>query len=111
MSQWFTQFSYIISHADPAFIAISIALLVCAAAFASWRSWHNLHNARTIQDIPTAKARSAHQGYVELEGVGRLMDGAPIIAPLSGLPCVWYRYRIEELRTMYYRGRTRRRWV
>jgi len=25
-----------------------------------------------------------------------LMDGEPILAPLSGLPCVWYRYQVEE---------------
>lgn len=111
MSWWFTEFTRTISQTDPTVIGISIALLTFGAVFATWRSWHNLHNARTIEDIPTAKARSAHQGYVELEGVGKLMDGPPILAPLSGLPSVWYRYRIEELRTTYLKGRTRRRWV
>jgi hypothetical protein len=66
---------------------------------------------RTIEDIPTAKAGSAPQGYVELEGIGKQMDDVPITAPLSGLPCVWYRYRVEELRRVYVKSRTRQRWV
>jgi hypothetical protein len=111
VSLWLIDLSRAISQADPAIVGVSIAALGLGSAFAGWRAWHNLHCARTVADLPTAKARSAHQGYVELEGVGRLMDGPPIVAPLSGLPCVCYRYRIEELSTTYYRGHTRRRWV
>jgi hypothetical protein len=92
-------------------VGIGIAALSASAAISSWQSWRHLHRARTIEDIPTARARSAHQGYVELEGTGRLMDGVSITAPLSGLPCVWYRYRVERLERHYYRGRTRHRWV
>lgn len=78
-------------------VGIGIAALSVSAAVSSWQSWRHLHRARTIEDIPTARARSAHQGYVELEGAGRLMEGPPVTAPLSGLPCVWYRYCVERL--------------
>jgi len=71
-------------------------VLVAGSAYGSWRTWRNLGNVRLIEDTPTAKIRSAPQGYVELEGLGKLMDGPPIVAKLSGLPCVWYRYKIEE---------------
>jgi hypothetical protein len=96
---------------DPLEIAFVIAFLAGAALWLGWRAFKSLHHARTIVDLPTAKARSAPQGYVELEGVGRLMDGQPIVAPLSGLPCVWYRYRIEERVTSHSGGRARQHWV
>ncbi|MFQ5995142.1 MAG: GIDE domain-containing protein [Acidiferrobacterales bacterium] len=108
---WWSDLSRSISQADPTGVGVMIGFFALGAGFASWRSWNNFYSARTIEDLPTAKARSAHQGYVEVEGVGRLMDGPPIIAPLSGLPCVWYRYRVEELQTTYYKGHKHRRWV
>lgn len=51
---------------------------------------------RIIEDTPTSKVRSAAQGYVELDGRAELLDGEPIIAPLTGLSCAWYQYKIEE---------------
>jgi len=38
------------------------------------------------------------------------MDGPPIVAKLSGLPCVWYRYKIEQQVTAHYKGHTQTRW-
>jgi hypothetical protein len=52
---------------------------------------------RTIADTPTAKARSATQGYVELQGRARAHDGL-LTAPLTRLPCVWYRFKVQERR-------------
>lgn len=110
-SPWLADLQRIVSHADPLNVGIGVAAFGTVAALALWRGWRHLARARMIEDLPTAKARSAHQGYVELEGAGRLMDGPPIIAPLSGLPCVWYRYRVEELVTVQDRGRRRSRWT
>jgi hypothetical protein len=59
-------------------------------------AWRCFRRARALADTDTARIRSAPQGYVELKGRAGLMDGDPIIAPLSGLPCCWYRYRIER---------------
>ncbi|MGB5737157.1 MAG: GIDE domain-containing protein [Thiohalocapsa sp.] len=52
---------------------------------------------RLVLDTPTARIRSAPQGYVELQGQAH-PQRALIPARLSGTPCVWYRYRIQERR-------------
>jgi len=71
------------------------------------RNWKRL---RIIEDTPTARLRSAHQGYVELEGKGKLIDDRPIYAPLSNHPCLWYRSQIEQQETITQNGRTQIRW-
>ncbi len=109
-ASWLAGLAREVANADPLIAGVGIGLTALASAYCGFRSWRHLHKARTIEDIPTAKARSAPQGYVELEGAGRLMDGPPIIAPLSGLPCVWFRYRIEEQITTEHRGHTQTRW-
>jgi hypothetical protein len=102
---------HVLAHADPKIIALIIGAFAIVAALAVYRAYRRLHLARIIEDTPTSKIRSAPQGYVELQGKARPMDGPPIIAPLSGLPCAWYRYRIEEQQTVQVQGRTERRWV
>ncbi len=57
---------------------------------------HYLRRVRTIEDTPTARVRSAHQGYVELAGTAVKMEGEPILAPLTGQECCWYRYKVER---------------
>ncbi len=59
------------------------------------------HRGRIIDDTPTSKIRSAHQGFVELEGRGRLMKGTPIVSPLSGMQCLWYSYTISKKNNDY----------
>lgn len=61
-----------------------------------YRMYRWYHHARVIENTPTAKIRSAAQGYVELNGQAQLMDGPLIASPISGRSCVWYRYKIEE---------------
>ena len=63
-----------------------------------------------MEDTPTAKLRSAPQGYLELQGRGELMDGPPIIAPLSNQICTWYRYKVEEKVTRHRNGKTQTEW-
>lgn len=110
LAQWFAGLAHTIHQSDPAVVSIAVAVLAAGSAYCSWRTWRHVSHIRLIEDTPTAKIRSAPQGYVELEGNGRLMDGPPIIAKLSGLPCVWFRYRIEELVATHHRGHTQRRW-
>ncbi len=50
-----------------------------------------------MDDTPTSKVRSAAQGYVELVGRSKSMDGPPIISPLTNTVCTWYRYSVEEI--------------
>ncbi len=53
---------------------------------------------RIIEDTPTSAIRSAAQGYVELSGIGKLIEGSIISGPLTGTACTWYSYSIEEYR-------------
>ncbi len=73
-----------------------IAVAGAMALIALGLGVRRLHLARLIEDTPTARIQSAPQGFVELEGRAVMLDGAPVVAPLSGKYCVWYRYRVEE---------------
>lgn len=86
-------------YLPPAAMAAAALGGVAAMAF-------NLRRARTIEDTPTAKIRSAAQGYVSLGGFARAGDDGDVVAPLTRTPCVWYRYRIER----YERGSKSSHW-
>jgi hypothetical protein len=58
--------------------------------------WRNFNRARVIDDTPTARVRSAPQGYVELQGEARSLPHKPVVAPLTNTHCVWYRFKIER---------------
>ena len=74
--------------------------LLGALALASLRAgFSGLRRTRHIEDVPTARVRSAHQGYVELIGTAHTMNGEPIIAPLSNTSCCWYRSRASPAST------------
>jgi len=72
---------------------VFMAILCAASLYGIFRFFHR---SRFIDDTPTSKIRSAHQGFVELEGEGRLMKGTPIVSPLSGRKCLWYDFKIEQ---------------
>lgn len=92
--------------AEFAFVAGGLLLLAGAGLYGFLRYSRLL---RLVADIPTARIRSAPQGLVQLEGATEWLPGPEIVAPLSGLPCVWYRYRIDERRGSG--GRNKRRVV
>jgi len=50
---------------------------------------------RVMEDMPTARIRSASQGYVELIGQA-LPPDVPLYSPITRTPCCWYRYKIER---------------
>ena len=80
---------------DPLGFWISAAF---AALFGGWllRQGRNaLWRLRLIVDTPTARIRSAPQGYVELRGLAAPLR-EPLPARLTGTPCAWYRWRIEQ---------------
>jgi hypothetical protein len=73
--------------------------LVCLGLMAlisliAWMS--TLRRRRAIADTPTSRIASAAQGYVELRGTGKALDGVPLLSHLTGRPCLWYRYTVEE---------------
>lgn len=78
-----------------------------AALGAGWFSLNRLRRARLIEDTPTSKIRSAHQGYVEIIGAAEDREGEPPLqSRLGQAPCLWYRYRIER----YERSGKNSRW-
>ncbi|MGA7799537.1 MAG: GIDE domain-containing protein [Gammaproteobacteria bacterium] len=81
---------------DAAEFALLLAVLTALALAAFFFIWRNLRRARIIEDTPTARVRSAAQGYVELEGSARLLDGPSIRAPLTGAECLWWRFKVER---------------
>jgi hypothetical protein len=107
LAQWLAGLASTIHHGHPAAVGVAVAALTAGSAYCSWRTWRNVGIVRLIEDTPSIKIRSAPQGYVEIEGLGKLMDGPPIIAKLSGLPCVWYRYKVEQYIS---NDRNRPRW-
>ena len=54
-----------------------------------------LRRRRAIVDTPTSRIASAAQGVVELSGRGKPVE-PPLFSRLHGLPCLWYRYQLEE---------------
>jgi hypothetical protein len=81
---------------DPPPVLALIALALAVAIAGSYGALYYGRRAWRLADTPIARIRSAPQGYVELYGCARLMEGPPILAPLSLLPCAWYRYQVEE---------------
>ena len=88
-----------------------LAMLVTALAAGGFHgAFRFLRRARVILDTPTAKIRSAAQGYLELDGRSELMEGQPIIAPLTGKTCTWYRYKVERREVRHSNGKRHETW-
>ena len=96
--------------ADEFFWWSAVPAVVAAAAFVG--SFVFLHRKRLIEDMPTSLLRSAAQGYIEVEGSAHLMEGPPILCPLTSTRCVWWRYKVEQKQTTTdSRGRSKTTWV
>lgn len=108
---WFPELADRVRNLSPEGFWFILVVLIVVSCLAFYFIWRSLHRARVIEDMPTARLRSAHQGYVELEGVGQLLEGPPIIAPLTGIHCLWYSYSIEQRQTRHdSRGRANNYW-
>lgn len=90
---------------------IATAVITAIAAYLFWRMACWYQHARLIENIPTARVRSAPQGYIELIGEAKMMEGPVIFSPLSHTRCVWYSYKIEEkVREYHNKEGFRSRW-
>lgn len=92
-----------LSTHERVFLLLLFAIL-CAGAL--WFVFSRLQHFRLIADTPTARIRSAPQGFVELTGHVISGEDGMLQAPLSGRSCVWYHYTVEELDD----SNDRRRW-
>jgi hypothetical protein len=74
-----------------------VIFLGISVVMAFYYCFRFLRHCRLIEDTPTSRVRSAHQGYVELEGLGHpVQDEAYLISPLSKTGCIWWFYEIEK---------------
>ena len=80
-------------HATPRVWQLAL-LAVSASSVLAWLLNHRRY--RLVADTPTSRVISAPQGYAEFAGQGKLMAGDQLVSHLSGLPCLWYRYRVER---------------
>ena len=67
----------------------------CFGIWLFFSAFRRLSLRRAVEDTPRAKVRSAAVGRCELRGRVRALP-APLIGPFSGLPCVWFRWKVEE---------------
>lgn len=87
--------------------------IIIVSGLSLWAFRHmylRYHHARVIENVPTSKIRSAPQGYIELIGDTRMMEGPVTISPLTSTVCVWFRYKIEEKVTTRIGNKRRTRW-
>jgi hypothetical protein len=68
----------------------AISLISFCAWIASYR------RQRFVSDMATSRVASAAQGYAELYGRAEIIPGDLILTKFMQLPCVWYRYIVEE---------------
>jgi E3 Ubiquitin ligase len=71
-------------------------VLAATACWALYKFGASMRRDRLLEDTPLVKIRSAAQGYVKVFGRARSPEDAPILAPLSSRPCVWWSYEVEE---------------
>jgi len=96
----------------PAGLAVQLGLLVLAARSPE-ATWSGLllagstvltllllqqifRHKRAMLDTPTSRIGSAAQGYVEITGQAVRAQTEPLRSKLTGLPCVWFRYKVER---------------
>jgi E3 ubiquitin ligase len=70
--------------------------LAATLVYSFWFAFKSWGKNRALVDTPTSRIRSAAQGYVELSGRGMLPADAQNRGPLTGLPCTWWRYSVED---------------
>lgn len=85
---------FLVSRGVHAFLTGASSLL---ALWLLYRMFSRLRRARWVEDTPTSKIRSAAQGLVELVGQVEAGGHVPLVSPLAGQPCLWYRFTVEQL--------------
>jgi len=78
------------------FLFFQLILVIGLCLFGGWLFVSNWSRTRYLLDTPTSKVSSAAQGYVELAGILLELSSPNLFGPLTGKPCQWWRYRIEE---------------
>jgi hypothetical protein len=81
-------------------VAILVAIAVAGAFFS-----HDARVKRALRKAPLATTRTFPPNTVAtVQGTVCLLDGAPLVAPLTGRPCAYYEAIVEEYRSTGKRG-------
>lgn len=78
------------------FFILAILSIVFGMGGVSWffEGFAILRRKRLIENMPTSEIRCVSQGLVEVKG--RTKQKEDLYGPVSGTPCVYYTYRVEE---------------
>jgi hypothetical protein len=79
--------------------ASMLALSLAGVGFGLYGFFHRWKQRRWLEETPEARVRSAAQGYVRLTGRAQPLGLKPLRAPLTGRPCVWWKYSIQSRNT------------
>lgn len=82
------------SHANNLRVYAYVLPVVATMAFVAWLL--SMKRVLAVSATPTSRIASAAQGYVELTGRALAHPGGALRSPYTGLPCVWFRYVIQE---------------
>lgn len=80
--------------------AVALGLLMATSLYGWMRM---IGHARLILNTPTSRIASAAQGYTELRGRARRLEGTPLRSPVNHLPVLWYRLVTEKRRSTEWR--------
>lgn len=75
-----------------AMLGVPLAMAI-AAVLAGLKAQRSSH---AVADTPTVPIAAAEEGDRHIAGTAVAVEGEPLVAPLTGAPCVWYSSRIEE---------------
>jgi hypothetical protein len=79
--------------------AVPVLILVVLEVFLVYKAGANRKRARLLADTPVTKVAELAFGPAQVQGrVVALAE--PMVAPLSGKPCVYYCFTVEEKRTV-----------
>jgi len=75
-------------------------LMVISGLIAFWAARFGLQRIalkRLIEDMPVTPTRGTPWGLAEVKGLARPVADKPLpVGPVTGEPCLWYRYKKEE---------------
>ncbi len=95
---------------DSGFFWLVFVLAAAGSAVSFYFLWRFFRLKRLLEDTPTSRIRSAAQGYVELTGWGKQLPEHTTFAPLTALPCLWYRFKVEKYERDSGHGQNKGAW-
>jgi len=73
-----------------------LVLGLAGVGFGLYGFFHRWKQRRWLEETPESRVRSAAQGYVRLTGRAQPLGLKPLRAPITGRPCVWWKYSIQS---------------